>query len=215
MPADDAFRRQLDRSLNEWVNEGFIEPEQRERLRSHYRLDELPAAATSTFAALLLTVGGVLIGLGLIAFVAANWAAIPRSVRAIGVLMLTLGFNAAGFFWWTTDGERLRLRPRLKNLGSAMLLAGQLGWGASIALMAQWVQISGSPAGLFAVWGASVLAMAYGIRHVASGTLGTVLVTIAAWVWLFHQGETLWLDTGMDFASLLAPLIFMPLAYGC
>lgn len=215
MSADDAFRRQLDRSLEDWVDEGLIESEQRDRLRSHYQLNDLPTAATSTFAAILLSIGGLLIGLGLITFVAANWDAIPRSIRAIGVLMLTLGLNTAGFFWWTTDGERLRLRPRLRNLGSALLLVGQLGWGASIALMAQWVQMSGSPAGLFAIWGSSVLLMAFCIRHVASGALGTVLVAIAYCIWIFDYGSVQWLDAVMPLAPLLAPFVLIGLAYWC
>lgn len=215
MSADDAFRRQLDLALNEWVSEGLIKTDQRDRLRSRYRLDELPASTNSRFAAVLLGIGGILVGLGLITFVAANWAAIPRSVRAIGVLMLTLAFNTAGFVWWTTEGERLRLRPRLRNLGSAMLLVGQLGWGASIALMAQWVQISGSPAGLFAVWGSSVLLMAFSIRHVPSGALGAVLVTIAYWIWQFDGDHAPWLNAVMTVAPLLAPLILIALAYWC
>ncbi|MEO1132901.1 MAG: DUF2157 domain-containing protein [Cyanobacteria bacterium J06639_1] len=215
MSGDNTFRRQLDRSLNDWVNEGLIEVEQRDRLRSYYRLDELPAAATSKFAAVLLTIGGLLIGLGIVTFVAANWAAIPRSVRALGVLMLTLGFNTAGFFWWTTDGEHLRLRPRVKTLGSAMLLVGQLGWGASIALMAQWVQIDRSPAGLFAIWGGTVLLMAFGLRHTVSAALGTVLIAIAHCAWALDFNSADWIELSMPFAAFWASALLVGLAYWC
>jgi uncharacterized membrane protein len=94
---DDRFRRQLADLLNTWVEQGLIEPAQRDRLREYYQLESLPRTAGSRFTLLLLLFGAVLVGLGAISFVAANWDAIPRWARALGSLALTLGLQGPAF----------------------------------------------------------------------------------------------------------------------
>jgi uncharacterized membrane protein len=149
------------------VEQGLIEPEQRDRLWEYYQLDSLPRAAGSRFVLVLLLFGAVLVGLGVISFVAANWAAIPRWARAWGCLALMVGLQVAGFQVWQQGSRRL---------GSALLIAGELTLGACIGLMAQWVQLGGSAAGLFWAWGMGGLAMAYGLRHSPSGVLACLLL---------------------------------------
>ncbi len=102
-----------------------------------------------------------------------------------------------------------------KRWGTVLLLIGQFAVGGSIALMAQWFQISGDPAGLFLAWGLSVLAMAVCLRHSLLATLAMgllffsinalayvwvpfiaipLVVAVAAWCrsrWVFFGGTTL------------------------
>jgi uncharacterized membrane protein len=200
---DDRFRRQLADLLNTWVEQGLIQPEQRDRLREYYQLESLPRTAGSRFTLLLLLFGAVLVGLGAISFVAANWDAIPRWARALGSLALTLGLQGAGF--------RLRQQgsPRL---GSALLIAGELSLGAAIGLTAQWVQIGGSPAGLFLAWGLGSLAMAYSLVHTPSGILACLLFALAGITTLWEEGIGSALD---PLYPWLALGLLLPLAYGC
>ncbi|MGY2976119.1 DUF2157 domain-containing protein [Thermostichus sp. MS-CIW-37] len=163
----ERFRRQLADLLNTWVEQGLIEPAQRDRLREYYQLESLQRSAGGRFALVLLLFGAVLVGLGVISFVAANWAAIPRWARAWGCLALMVGLQVAGFQVWQQGSRRL---------GSALLIAGELTLGACIGLMAQWVQLGGSAAGLFWAWGMGSLAMAYSLRHSPSGVLACVLL---------------------------------------
>ncbi len=152
---------------------------------------------------MLLLLGAVLVGLGVISFVAANWDAIPRWARALGSLALALGLQGAGF--------RLRQQgsPRL---GSALLIAGELSLGAAVGLTAQWVQIGGSPAGLFLAWGLGSLAMAYGLRHTPSGILACLLFALAGITTLWEEGIGSALD---PLYPWLALGLLLPLAYGC
>lgn len=200
---DERFRRQLADLLDTWVEQGLIQPAQRDRLREHYQLDSLPRTAGSRFALLLLLLGAVLVGLGVISFVAANWDAIPRSARALGSLALMVGLQVAGLRLWQQGSPRL---------GSALLMAGELSLGAAIGLMAQWVQIGGSLAGLFLGWGLGSLAVAYSLVHTPSGILACLLFALAGITTLWEEGIGSALD---PLYPWLALGLLLPLAYGC
>jgi uncharacterized membrane protein len=195
---DDRFKHQLGPALDLWVSEDLITQEQARRLRTYYQLDELAHVGQGRFGAVLLAFGGILVGLGVISFVAANWAAISPATRAICGLLLMLAVDVAGFKLWQ--------RPGNHRLGSALLLLGGMGLGGNIALMAQWFQIGGSGWGLFLAWGLGTLAMALGLRHGLMGALsGIVMMFCAAavpetWHWAF-----LWVFL----------LVYVPLAVWC
>ncbi len=217
--ADDRFRRQLDQALAQWVSQGLIEDRHRDRLRQFYELDQLNSRSGGRFVGILMTTGAILVGLGIITFIAANWAAIPRSVRALTALGLMTGLQTLGFFLWR-DPQRI---PGLQwqhpqRLGSALILIGGLALGATIALMAQWVQIGGSPGGLFLSWSLGVLGMAYGIRHTPSGFLGIILWLTGFWTELgsgvSSPGDLMFPYTLGHF-PLATLVLIMPLAYWC
>lgn len=214
--ADDRFRRQLDRELNGWVAHGLLEEPQRQQLRRYYELDRLDQNSGGRFVAVLMTLGALLVGLGIITFIAANWAVIPRGIRATTAFSLMVGLQALGFWLWR-DPDRLPGLRKSQQLGSALLLMGGLAMGAAIALMAQWVQIGGSPGGLFLAWGLGVLAMAYGIRHTPSGFLSIVLWLIGFWSQLYADFDPR--EMLLPYAPAQFPLatliLFLPLAYWC
>jgi uncharacterized membrane protein len=196
----ERFRRQLADLLDAWVEQGLIEPAQRDRLREYYQLESLQRSAGGRFALVLLLFGAVLVGLGVISFVAANWAAIPRWARAWGCLALMVGLQVAGFQVWQQGSQRL---------GSALLIAGELTLGACIGLMAQWVQLGGSAAGLFWAWGMGSLAMAYGLRHSPSGVLACVLLGLGMVADFVDWGTVNFLYPWLTLGLLV------PLAYWC
>lgn len=203
--ADDQFRRQLTQVLDVWVAKGFIESTHRDKLWDYYQLDSLNASASGRFATVLLSIGALLIGSGIIVFIAANWAVIPHSLRAIGALSLMVGLQSLGFYLWQV--------PRWSNRwASTCLFIGELAMGASIGLMAQWFQVSGKSSGLFLAWSLGILAMAYGLRHAPTGALGIIL-------WLIgfvsdQQGTPLWIYQPAVVPWFTAALLF-PLAYWC
>ncbi|MDX2271355.1 MAG: DUF2157 domain-containing protein [Cyanobacteriota bacterium] len=203
--ADDRFRRQLAQVLDLWVSEDLIAPAHREKLRQYYQLDHLNRVAGGRFIQVVMILGSLLVGLGIISFVAANWAAIPPAVRAIVALLLVVGLQGTGFYLWRGTSPRL---------GTTLLLIGELALGGSIGLMAQWFQVSGALSGLFLAWGLGVLLLAVSLRHSPSGSLAVWLL-LAAYISdfsvglrenvLFHPGLVPWLVIGG----------VMPLAYWC
>ncbi len=199
MATDNRFRRQLAKSLDTWVADALITEEQRDRFRQYYQLDRLHLEANSRFTTVLLTFGAVLVGLGAISFVAANWERLLPSVRAIGVLTVMLAFDIGGYWLFRGSGQSKNYR----KLGSALLSIGQLMLGASIGLMAQWFQVGGSPAGLYFWWGVGVLGVAFTARHNLSGVLAIVLLQLT------------WFEEPTPLAPVVVLAIFLPLAYWC
>ncbi|MEM9220118.1 MAG: DUF2157 domain-containing protein [Cyanobacteria bacterium P01_F01_bin.150] len=202
--ADHKFRRQLAEVLDSWVTEDLIGPDQRDRLYAHYQLDTLSASASNRFATVLLSVGGILIGLGIIVFIAANWDVIPPVIRALAALGLMAGLQGLGLYLWQTKGRH--------RAATAFLFAGEMAMGASIGLMAQWFQVSGKPSGLFLAWSLGILAMAYGLRHAPTGALAIIL-------WLIgfvsdQNGTPTWIYAPAVIPWITA-LVLFPLAYWC
>lgn len=202
--ADHTFRRQLAEVLDSWVIEELIEPDQRDRLYTYYQLDTLSASASNRFATVLLSIGGILIGLGIIVFVAANWDVIPPTVRALGALSLMMGLQSLGLYLWQAKGR--------DRLATTSLFIGEMAMGASIGLMAQWFQVSGKSSGLFLAWSIGILAMAYGLRHAPTGALAIIL-------WLIgfitdQNGTPTWIYSPAVIPWVTA-LVLFPLAYWC
>ncbi|MEL7086248.1 MAG: DUF2157 domain-containing protein, partial [Cyanobacteria bacterium J06597_1] len=127
------------------------------------------------------------------------WDRLLPSVRAIGVLVLMVCFDATGYWLLRGSGQSKNYR----RLGSALLLVGQLMLGASIGLMAQWFQVGGSPAGLYFWWGLGVLGVAVTARHNLSGVLAMVLFQLT------------WSEEPTALAPLIVLVTGLPLAYWC
>lgn len=181
----ERFRRDLAGVLDRWVADELVTADHAGRLRAHYRIDDLDEQAGSRFVLTILVLGSVLIGLGVISFVAANWAMIPPSVRAIGCTLLLVGCNVGGWKLWLGETHQ--------RWGTVLLLVGAFLLGADIGLVAQWFQVGGDGGGLFLGWGLGVLAMAWGLRHAGVGAIGagallgaTMLNWLAPWLpWVY------------------------------
>lgn len=208
------FRRQLRQEAEKWSQEGLIDASFYQRLSARYQLDEIEASASNRFVTILLSLGGILLGLGVITFVAANWQEWSREFRVFLLISLFVGVNVAGFYLWRKPSTG----RGLQRLGHGLLLTGALILGANMALMSQMFHQSGAVFELYFVWGLGVVAMAYSLRLVSLGVLAWILLFISYWVWWFSGSfsqESSWLGAVMPYMALIASLIFVPLAYWC
>ncbi|NEO48749.1 MAG: DUF2157 domain-containing protein, partial [Moorea sp. SIO4A3] len=172
-------------------------------------------AARNRFVVILLVLGSLLLGLGMITFVAANWQAWSRWLKVTLLLSVFFGINIAGFYLWRdpTQGRHCRL-------GKGLLLLGALTLGANIALMSQMFHQSGPLYQLYLIWGLGVLAMAYSLRLTLLGMLAMVLIGLG-YVRGMSQPEFLaitelsWLRLIIQHMPVFAGLLFIPLAYWC
>lgn len=226
--SSESFRRQLRKEAAQWRTESLISAEQWQQLSERYDLEELDADANDRFVSLLLIIGGLLLGIGVITFVAANWQAIPRYLKVLLLLFLLVGVNSAGFYLWRspsphelssqTETRRSR-RDRQRwqqRLGHGLFIFGALVLGASLALMGQMFHQAGSAFGLCLFWGVGVLAMAYGLQLVSLGVIAVILFSIGFWTVvvdtsvLVEGSILLRLCQGMP---LVVGALFLPLAY--
>ncbi|WP_019499087.1 DUF2157 domain-containing protein [Pseudanabaena sp. PCC 6802] len=208
----EEFRRQLRQEADRWLSESLIDRSQYEQLAARYSFNTLDVNARSNFAIILIGLGGILVGLGTITFVAANWQGMSRELRAGLLFTVLLAANWLGFRLW-------QHAQRWQRLGQALLLLGAFVMGANIALMGQIFHVTGSLYALLFMWGFAVLAMAYSLRYIPLGVMALILIGLGYW---YHFTES-WLATAADTLALaiaenmlaIAALLFVPLAYWC
>src|SRR5438093_363811 len=165
------FRAALRRELTLWVKQGLVDEHAARRIVATYALDGLGKESSKLLTAVLFTIGGLLLGGGIISFVAANWQGIPSLLKAGMLLAAMIGFHAVGY--WA--GER-RGAPRL---GQALTFCGCLVFGANIGLFAQIFQISGSWSSGFLAWALGSAVMAWA----TSSELIGMLALAVSFVW--------------------------------
>ncbi|MDY7021235.1 MAG: DUF2157 domain-containing protein [Cyanobacteriota bacterium] len=210
----EKFRRQLRHEAQLWKAEGLIDDSVYELLSNRYQFNSIEAAASNRFVMVLIGLGSILLGLGVITFVAANWQEWSRSLKIFLLLSLFISLNIGGFYLWQSGSET----GKTKRLGEGLLIFGALSLGANISLLAQMFHIGGSPYGLFLVWGFGVLLMAYSLRLMSLGSISIILIIIGYWSGFGNISTSDQLN-GLEFilvhTSLVAAILFVPLAYWC
>ncbi|BAY87471.1 hypothetical protein NIES267_69930 [Calothrix parasitica NIES-267] len=218
----DSFRAKLRKEAEIWRDEGIIEDSQYEQLSQRYQFDSLDNVAQDRFIFILIGVGCILVGLGAITFVAANWQSWSREVKLVLLLSLFFATNIIGFFLWREpvfDNAGKKRRQRKRIFGHGLLLLGALLLGANMAFMAQTFHMSGSDYELYLFWGMGVLVMAYGLRLASLGVFSLILIGIG----YFSGLSDLWYSASEYSLSMLMlknmPILwlalFVPLAYLC
>ena len=218
----DQFRQELRSQAKLWEAEGLIDTSLYQQLADRYQFNTLETASRNRFLSILISLGSILLAIGVITFVAANWQVWPREARVTLLLSLFVAVNLVGFYLWRIPPSRSKnshpdmppTKGRNKLLGEGLLLLGALILGANMALMAQMFHIGGSSYGLFLAWGIGVLGMAYSLRLNSLGVLSALLVGLGYWGG-WGGDEFSWLDVLVRQMPIAASIMFIPLAYWC
>jgi len=195
--ASRGFRDELRRELPLWKEEGLVDERVERELTTRYALDERNVDVAT---AAVYTLGALLVGGGVISFVAWNWERVPDAVKlALGGSAMTAA-NVAGWWLWKVRGTR-------PKAGQALVFLGTLLFGANIGLVAQIWHISATWYGGLGAWalGATVAAWATG------SVLNGVFAAYLAFVWSCgYMGDH---EKGWPFFPVLAAALFLPLAW--
>lgn len=157
------FRAALRNELAIWIQKGIVTEETAKHLSSTYELDNLKHESTHLLLSVIFTIGGLLLGGGLISFVAANWEVIPTPIKLALLFSALLGLHTIGFWLWHSKNWT--------RLGHALIFCGCLVFGANIGLVAQIFHISGNWYGGFFAWAVGSVVMAWAIRSWITGVL--------------------------------------------
>ena len=79
----DKFRSQLRQEAQVWRTEGIINDSQHEQLSQRYQFNTLDTSSRNQFIVVLIGLGSILIGLGVITFVAANWQDLSKNAKVL------------------------------------------------------------------------------------------------------------------------------------
>jgi uncharacterized membrane protein len=172
---DIPFEKRLKEELELWLEEGIISRQQKERLLSRYQVLE-EADETAGPGRLITTVsmlGAVLIGAGIILFIASNWAEIPRWGKLFMIFSSMLTCYGLGFYL----GYEKKSYP---TVGGALIFLGSIIFGAGIFLIAQIYHITVHYPNGPLLWGLGILPLAYLFRYTNVMTLA--IVDLLIWV---------------------------------
>src|SRR5262247_1833035 len=194
------FRAALKREIPAWIDQGILTGEAANRLNSIYDLDSLGKESSRLLAAVLFTIGSLLVGGGVISFVAAHWDEISRGPKVALLFAALLAFHIAGYW--------LRYRSGWPRLGHALIFCGCLVFGANIGLLAQAYQVSGAWYGMFGVWALGSLAMAWAARSWITG----LLVIVTSFTWFVGFADDYHERLAIVYLPLLAAAL-LPLAW--
>jgi len=190
------FTRQLPAEVAQWEADGIITAEQAAAIRNRYASDS-PEAGGSAIGNRVVTViaimGAALIGLGIIAFIAANWSDIPKLVKLAMMVVGTPAIYVIGWF--------IGYRFGYARIGIAIILLGAIAFGASIHLVAQTYHVPVNHPNLVPLWFLGVIPLAYITCSRAMLGLSIILFLAAAG---FRAQE--WVpDLGAEETVLLIP----------
>lgn len=166
------FERELQERLPAWVEDGILEPAQAERLRARHPVQDDRGGRT---VRVLVTLGAVLVGVGLVLAVATNWRHMGQAVQV--VLLLTVAATAYVGGWF------LDQRRHARATGQALYLVGGAAFGGTIFLVANIYHLPADNPWLILAWMAGVFPPAYALRSVPLAVLGVALVPF----WIMFQ----------------------------
>ena len=173
--AQDEFASRLSEEARQWVADGIITAEQAEAIRNRYASDSPEAGGSAIgnrVVSVIAIMGAALIGLGIIALIAANWSEIPKFAK---LAMMVVGTPAIYVIGWFV-GYRFGY-PRI---GTAILLLGAIAFGASIHLVAQTYHVPVNHPNLLPLWFLGVVPLAYITRSRPMMGLSIILFLVAA-----------------------------------
>lgn len=131
------------------------------------------AKAARNWTIALVTLGALALGIAGILFISANWHEITRLTKVSLALITTFGSLFLGFYL-------AFYQKNLPQLGRALIFLSTLLFGGTLALVSQIYHLDGEPSGLFLLWTAGILPLAYLLqeRNILRLSLLTLFLTI-------------------------------------
>lgn len=109
------------------------------------------AGKSFNFMKVVLTIGAVLVGLGILSFIASNWQVMGRPLKLSLIILSYLGINILSF----------KANENYPKLSESLLLVGVAIYGAGIFLIGQMFHFGGHFTSAFLLWTVGILPMAY------------------------------------------------------
>lgn len=157
-----SYRQRLERDLDDWIGRGLVPTDSRAAI-----LDTVGEGRRLDAATALAIIGGLLAGVAVIAFVAANWSEIPRIARFGVVLALFLG-TAGGAAWASARGHAVT--------SHVLLSVAALVFAAAIGLTGQIFDIAGDPQAALRAGGLAAALLAVAGRSPWAAAVSVVLL---------------------------------------
>lgn len=185
--------------IRQWRESGLISDEQSEAILNFEAVPKAPFRLGIRFSRLIVvlsTLGAILIGSGIISFVAANWQGIP----ALGKLAMLIGGQTATY-WVAYQLQFVRGYPRV---GGAIMFAGAAWFGANVFLVAQSYHLGTENPDLLFLWFLGILPLAYIVRSKAITVMAVAIFTVGV---SWKAGT--WVEDSENFFPVVGTLLLI------
>jgi len=158
------YKERVAADLDRWISGGLVPAPSREAI-----LTSIPDARRLDAAQTLAWVGGILAGVAVIAFIAANWDALPRLAQ-FGVVLGFFGGTAGAAGWFSSRGQ--------SGAANGFLTFSAIAFAAAVGLTGQIFDIPGDER--TALYASAVVGAALALAGRASGPAIVALFFFAA-----------------------------------
>lgn len=139
----------VSKELDHFESNGLITGEQKSGILEIYEIK-----GGLNFIRVVVTIGAILVGLGILSFIASNWDGISHFVKLLIIFGVFGGVNLAGY----------RLSENNPRTGRSLIYLGTLVYGAGIFLIGQMYHFGGDFPTAFLLWSLGVLPMAFQLK---------------------------------------------------
>lgn len=134
----------IEKEVNMYAEKNIINEEQKGKILNLYEVDEM------NFVKLILMVGSILIGLGVLSFIASNWQAISRPFKLVIILSGMISTYVSGYL----------IQDRYFKTGRSLIYISAFIYGAGIFLIDQMFNLNTHISNSFLVWLIGIIPMA-------------------------------------------------------
>jgi len=139
----------VSRELEHYESNDLISAEQKNSILQIYEIK-----GGLNFIRVVVTIGALLVGLGILSFIASNWDGISNLVKLFIIFGVFGGVNLAGYM----------LSENNPKTGRSFIYLGTLVYGAGIFLIGQMYNFGGDFATAFLLWSLGVLPLAFQLK---------------------------------------------------
>ena len=185
-----------DKQIKKWLKDGTITPTQAKKMLADSSKRKKEQSSNKLIIAIS-TIGAVLLGIGVILFIASNWRAIPNIIKVLILVASTFGAYYTGYLFKYQ-------KRNLPKVGASLIFLGALLFGATVFLIAQMYNINANNHTLVLIWLIGVLPLVYAFASVPIAGLSCLLFYI--WIGLFVFRD-------ISFISGMGDLFSLPVLY--
>lgn len=203
-----SFEESLEAASADWVSDGVITEAQRAAILQRHPVTE---SGSSRFVAILATVGGLLLAVGVSLIIKANWHALGDWTKIGGLVVLLLAAYGVGWKLKVVEAS-------YPKVGDMLLMVGALFFLGGITLVSQVFHLNSRPATGVMIWWLGIAAVPWLAR--AKGAQFVSIVALLVWLGMEMTTAGSWIEvtvktagfTRHDFVAVQAVFALLGLA---
>lgn len=185
------MKKEVRRVVERWYEAGILDPQTMQKIEEFESERSSTESAPDYMRAVLTVAGGGMVALGIVLLIANNWAALSQSAQAsLAVLLLITAQIFAGYVLFRKRESRTMI-----ELSASVLFVSI---GASIIIISNIYQMSGSFSGLIQTWGLLGLPVVYLMRSYVSSVIFLLMLPVLSFD-LTTSGATSATSSGAHF----------------